>query len=119
MNTRSLLNLEPHKFKPGQSGNPGGRPKSRRISAALRELLAAGDADKIASVLIRLAKKGSVTAAREIADRTEGKPRQSHDVTLDKEQRDPAQRVEELLARAIERQKASEDEPISPQLGGT
>jgi hypothetical protein len=97
MNPRSLANLDSHKFKPGQSGNPGGRPKSEHISKALKRLLAAGDTDRIAKALIRLAKKGNVSAAREIADRTEGKPRQAHDVTLDQDLGDPAERLRELL----------------------
>ena len=31
--------LRPYQFKPGQSGNPNGRPKGRSITSILRELL--------------------------------------------------------------------------------
>lgn len=72
---------EPYKFKPGKSGNPGGRPKSKHISEALNKALASGKADELAAVLLKLAKKGSVAAIREVADRTEGKPNQQ--VTVD------------------------------------
>jgi hypothetical protein len=77
-------------FKPGESGNLKGRPKSLTLSEALRVQLSQvmPDADeqtyaeKIALVLCEEAAKGNVGAAREIADRTEGKPRQSLDVDM-------------------------------------
>jgi threonine aldolase len=68
------------------SGNPGGRPKSKVLSQAYRDVLeqeGPGDsqgrtfAEMIAQVLARRAMKGDVQAARELADRTEGKARQS------------------------------------------
>ena len=86
---RALENLKP--FEPGQSGNPAGRPKSITLSEALRHELAkeapeaaAGEtyAEKIAGVLCAAAAGGNVNAAREIADRTEGKPRQAVDIDM-------------------------------------
>lgn len=79
-------NLTP--WRPGQSGNPGGRPKRDAITVALFEQLqsqvADGDtrsiADSIAGTLITLALKGDVRAIREIADRTEGRPRQQLEI---------------------------------------
>jgi hypothetical protein len=81
-------NLTP--WKPGQSGNPGGRPKKTLLTDAYRDQLAMpypGDrqrrtyaqviAEKIAK---EAAKKGSVYAASEIADRTEGRPPQALEV---------------------------------------
>jgi hypothetical protein len=71
-------NLKP--WKPGQSGNPGGRLKKLPITDTIREALAkdmgAGKtaADIIVEVLLAAAKKGDITAIREIADRAEGKP---------------------------------------------
>ena len=80
-----------HAWQPGQSGNPAGRPKSTRLSDAYRRQLAEVDgsdperrtyAQLIADHMVRLAAglagsgKSSAIAAREIADRTEGKPRQ-------------------------------------------
>lgn len=86
---RRLANLKP--FKPGQSGNPKGRPKSVTLSEALRRELAKEDpenteqsyAEKIAQMLVSQAAEGNVNAAKEIADRTEGKPRQAIDVQAD------------------------------------
>lgn len=80
----------PHGFKPGQSGNPAGRPKSVTLSEAIRLELAKADpgnpdatrAEKIAEVLVTAATAGDIQAAKEIADRTEGRPRQAVDVDM-------------------------------------
>lgn len=83
-----MANLKP--FQKGVSGNPKGRPKSITVSEALRRVLGemmpnepeSTYADAIARVLCEEAAKGNVAAAREIADRTEGKPKQAIDVDL-------------------------------------
>ncbi len=69
-----------HRFKPGQSGNPGGRPKTKLITQAYRELLEQLDpeerktlAQKLARKAVDQALKGSLAALKEITDRTEGK----------------------------------------------
>jgi Family of unknown function (DUF5681) len=80
-------------FRKGQSGNAGGRPKSRLLSEALRTRLAEvkpGDpagrtyAEIVAENLIEIASgegPGAVHAANEIADRIEGRARQSIEVS--------------------------------------
>jgi hypothetical protein len=78
------------KFPPGVSGNPNGRPKLTRLTECLREQLAETMpnapertvAEAIARTLIREGIGGNVQAIREIADRTEGKPKQSIDLDL-------------------------------------
>lgn len=79
-------------FKPGQSGNPKGRSAASILSDAMRRLLAEsypGDkhgrtwAEVIAFALVDAAAKGDVRAAKEIADRTEGKPRRHITLTYD------------------------------------
>lgn len=85
---RRLQNLKP--FPKGVSGNPKGRPKSITLSEALRRVLGEAMpsepestyADTIARVLCEEATRGNVAAAREIADRTEGRPKQAIDVDL-------------------------------------
>lgn len=81
----------PHAFKPGRSGNPKGRPKSIVLSEAYRRALAQPFPDDpdgrtfaevIAEKMVISAAAGDVAPAREIADRTEGKPRQMLDVDL-------------------------------------
>lgn len=82
------------RWKKGQSGNPGGRPKSKTLSDAYRNKLEEAVpndpegrtwAELIAEAQVRDAVRGNVQAAREIADRTEGKARQAiefEDTTL-------------------------------------
>lgn len=85
---RAVANLKP--FPKGVSGNPGGRPKSATLSEAIRAKLAEiapgkseqTVAEVIAAALCFQAAKGNVLAAKEIADRTEGKARQSVDVDM-------------------------------------
>jgi hypothetical protein len=79
-----------NRFKPGASGNPEGRPKLTLLSEALREQLAEvlpgvdeqTIAESIARSMIKQALSGNVKAAREIADRTEGKPKVSVDIDM-------------------------------------
>ncbi len=86
------------RFRKGVSGNPGGRPKSRLLSEALRTRLAEVKPDDpqkrtwaeiVATNLIEIAcseGSGAVHAAGEIADRIEGRARQSiefADITAD------------------------------------
>lgn len=80
-------------FMPGQSGNPGGRPKKNPLTAALVELMASplpkercaklglefGQltyAHAYAVTLWNQMLDGSIRAAKEIADRIEGRPLQ-------------------------------------------
>ena len=81
-------NIEPHKFKKGQTGNPNGRP---RKLPALDKLMAdvlgeekdgitAGEA--ILKALRAKATKGDVRAAEVLLDRAYGKPKQTSETTL-------------------------------------
>jgi len=79
----------PHRWQPGQSGNPGGRPKKTPLADACGEVLALpvpGDshgrtyAQKIAATLAVKAAEGDIRAAQELADRAEGRARQSIEV---------------------------------------
>ena len=77
-------------WQPGcPSPNPGGRPKKTPLSDACREVLASpvpGDpegrtyAEKIAATLAEKAANGDIRAAQELADRAEGKARQSVEI---------------------------------------
>lgn len=77
---------KPYRWKKGQSGNPSGRPKSKTLSDAYRNKLEESVpndpesrtwAELIAEAQVRDAVRGNVQAAREIADRTEGRARQA------------------------------------------
>jgi hypothetical protein len=76
---------EATRWKPGQSGNPGGRPKTAPLSHACRGLLASPlpddrkgrtYAEAIAETLAQKALAGDIRAAQELADRAEGRSRQ-------------------------------------------
>jgi hypothetical protein len=81
------------RFRPGQSGNTKGRPKSITLSEAYRRELARIDpndpegrtyAEILAERMRERASSGDVAALREMADRTEGKPRQTLSLSLER-----------------------------------
>jgi hypothetical protein len=65
-------------FSKGKSGNPGGRPKA---IASLRSEAQKYTLDML-QVLVKAAKKGSVTAAIAVLDRGYGRPPQSVDIRM-------------------------------------
>jgi len=79
---------EPHKFKPGVSGNPGGRPKKKAITEMYERIL--NDPIHIAAIeaatvkALRNGNMAMVLQLKEMADRTEGKVTLpiEHDVTV-------------------------------------
>ena len=86
----NVKNLKPFKKGRDERRNVSGRPKITRLTDALRQQLAETlpdapertVADAIARALIKEAVGGNVQAAREIADRTEGKPLQKVDLDV-------------------------------------
>jgi hypothetical protein len=96
------------------SPNPGGRPSKTPLSDAYRRLLETpypGDGrgrtyvERIAEVVCFEAGGGDLAAVREVADRTEGRPRQNVEtncMNLDLSRLTPEQRLQlaELLALA-------------------
>jgi hypothetical protein len=82
---RSLANLKPP-WKPGQSGNPNGRPGDA-LTLDLHKIL--GDewragltiGEHIVWQVVKRALRGNLAAISFVWDRLEGKPRQALDVT--------------------------------------
>jgi hypothetical protein len=76
-------NLRPG--KPGESGNPGGRPKTKPLTEELERLLGEQApkgkgqtwAAVIAEALVKRASKGDVRAIAELGNRIEGRPVQA------------------------------------------
>ena len=72
-------------FKPGQSGNPGGRPRTRELTDALANLVKPGE---LAAGLWKLALRAKepairLAATKYIMDRIEGTPLHRSEVTID------------------------------------
>jgi Family of unknown function (DUF5681) len=99
-------------FQPGQTGNPGGRPKERPIRNALKAIVAGNkkaiarlpdDLKAIAQKLIDKAKDGDMPAWKEFADRYEGKVPQAivgdddHDPIRHAHEYTDEQRVQALM----------------------
>src|SRR6185503_19309244 len=82
-------------FIPGQSGNPGGRPKgSVKLSTCYERSLARPYPDDpegrtyaqvIADKAVEIAAGGDIAAIREVTDRTEGRAKQTVDATVTSE----------------------------------
>jgi hypothetical protein len=105
-------NLTP--WKPGQSGNPGGRPKRKPLTDKLLEVL---EDPKQLEVLVRVwlkqAQKGSIMHLREILDRVEGRVALPVDVSghVTHEMTDEEKsRAREVLARMT----AYDAQPLPP-----
>jgi hypothetical protein len=76
-------NIEKHKFKKGETGNPNGRPKKLpQLDLLLDSVLGEekdgiSAAEAILKALRMKASKGDVRAAEVLLDRAYGKPKQS------------------------------------------
>lgn len=67
-------NLKP--WKPGQSGNPSGRPK-RDVAAEIARAVFEQDAEAIQRVFAKELRKGNYKVFAALADRAYGRPHQS------------------------------------------
>lgn len=87
-NTRQTLppEMEARKWQPGQSGNPGGRPKKKPVTDLFEELMS--DPELVAgfkSAIARSIMKGGMAGVmymKEAADRLEGKVTQPIDAEV-------------------------------------
>jgi hypothetical protein len=98
--------LDANKFRPGQSGNPAGRPK-QVATKLLREMASSSLSDdgetrlrRVVDQLLQKAESGDLDAIKIVLDRLEGRPRQS--VSLDLNQRDEYERMVENMIESEE-----------------
>jgi hypothetical protein len=86
------------RFAPGNPGGPG-NPYARQVAALRAALLNAVTPDDMAAIVARLiadAKAGSVASAREVIERTLGKPQEADLI-------ERIERIETLLASEANR----------------
>lgn len=69
--------LKPFRFQPGQSGNPGGRPKVD-LAAEIAKALFEQDAEAIFAAFQKVLRKGSPYAFQVLSDRAFGKLKETH-----------------------------------------
>ena len=75
-------------FKPGQSGNPAGRPPKEKVFTNAMEAIIKKNPkimEAIAAKMLQMAVNGNMDAIKEMADRLEGKSVSSMDLTADKQ----------------------------------
>jgi uncharacterized protein DUF5681 len=88
-------------FVVGNRANPAGRPRTKVLSEHYRDWLAQPSASNpersngecVAEVVGLSALAGDLRAAEELANRTEGRPRQSVDVGIDVQRQDAIRRI--------------------------
>jgi hypothetical protein len=91
--------LKPYWFQPGQSGNPGGRPKVD-LAAEIARALFEQDGEAIFEAFRKVLRKGSPYAFQVLSDRAFGKLKEVHQVEHSRytgmSDEDIQKRIEEL-----------------------
>ena len=86
MNNNPIDPPKPHRWKPGESGNPSGRPRTKPLTDEYKRRLN-GDGSTLAAdlidVAIKNAKKGDFRYWQELMNRSDGKVMEILDVTTD------------------------------------
>ena len=96
-----------HQFQPGQSGNPGGRPRKGKFAemlTAMADEIVPDDPKRrtwkrfLADQIFLQAAKGNVQAFAEIVNRVEGKAVQRVDSERNLLENDPKEKLRALIA---------------------
>ena len=93
-----IENLKP--WKPGQSGNPGGRPKNS-VASEIAKAVFSQNPEMIYQAFLRALKKDNVYAFKVLADRAYGKVKERREVTHryeDLSDEDLQREIDSLLA---------------------
>ena len=100
------------RFQPGCSGNPAGkRPGTLNRATILKRMMAEGDEERIASLIVERALKGEWAALRFVQDRLEPKPR-ARPIVLDFPEDATVAEMSEIVLRAMSAGEISPDEAI-------
>jgi len=100
------------RFQPGCSGNPAGkRPGTLNRATILKRVMAEGDDERIASLIVERALKGEWGALRFVQDRLEPKPR-ARPIALDFPEGATVAEMSEIVLRAMAAGEISPDEAI-------
>jgi hypothetical protein len=100
------------RFQPGCSGNPAGkRPGTLNRATILKRMMAEGDEERIASLIVERALKGEWAALRFVQDRLEPKPR-ARPIVLDFPEDATVAEMSEIVLRATAAGEISPDEAI-------
>ena len=94
-----IENLKP--WKPGQSGNPGGRPKNGDVASEIAKAVFSQNPEMIYQAFLKALKKGNVYAFKVLADRAYGKVKEPREVTHryeDLSDEDLQREIDSLLA---------------------
>lgn len=75
-----IANIKPWRFKPGQSGNPGGKPK-RDVASEIARALFENNPEAIYRAMAKRLFKGDPYAFKEYAERGFGKLKETHEHT--------------------------------------
>lgn len=75
-NTGQFKPGNPYRFKPGESGNPGGRPR-KDLSAEIAEAIFAEHGEEIYKAMLAKLLKGDAKVFTALAERPWGKPKQA------------------------------------------
>lgn len=92
--TRGII---PHRFQPGQSGNPNGRPKKIQDAEKLAEESLEEAMKKLKKLMNSDNEKVALAAAQTLIDRAMGKARQSVAHTIGKDKDVPELTTAELI----------------------
>lgn len=91
--------LKPYHFKPGQSGNPGGRKKND-VAAEIAQAIFSNNPEMIYQAFVKALKKGNPYAFQVLSDRAYGKVKEKQELTHryeDVSDADLQRRTEELI----------------------
>jgi hypothetical protein len=89
------------KFEPGQSGNPGGKPRSKHLRELCRTYTAGAVTELARLALNAKGEMTRVVAIRELLDRGYGRPLQGLEVSVDDHRPDTSQDFRPLLPAEV------------------